>query len=629
MFLAWEMVDYMPTITAFFSRVFLVLLLLGLLEVGFKVSVASAAEVGSVPVLPDLNGDGVVDISDVAIPARAYGSHTGDPNWNSAADLNYDGVVNMDDVAFIVKDFWKKCRVYDFDEPSGWSVSGGNWSVQNGALEGFSNYEGLIYAGNATLGDCTFTAKLKIAADSPQAEAAICVYLDPGNYYWAGLGCWGHSISISRMVNYVPEELIFSGNRTDIVKDVWHTVSVKVSNGTIMLSVDDSLELDVDDSTFESGLVGIRTWSSHVIVDYVTVIGRTLPPYHAPVPDVLYADGTKLLSPSGQEVSLVGTQIDYNVLNRDVWFNMDDVQKIKSYGGVVLEFNGLLFKDMMPQRGVIDQNWIDRLDKWVSWCEQTQMYCIINFGNFEYKPWGPEAPSWLLEGKYSLPWTNDTWNQASIDFWDVDNPLQEDNRQAVLTGFQFIASRYKNDKCVLFGLFNEPFCLNYLVNQGNAEHLSITYARFVERIVDTIRSTGARQLIFVDKPYCWFNTSHFEPVNRDGIVWEDHLYVSAFFDVGQWKSMLNEFVQTYYYDFQKPFYVGEYGFINYTDNMISDSFLNWKQVLQEEVNFLKALPVCGYSWHEYPWLYGEYYYYDRHNTFSADESDYILRTICG
>ena len=61
--------------------------------------------------------------------------------------------------------------------------------------------------------------------------------------------------------------------------------------------------------------------------------------------------------------------------------------------------------------------------------------------------------------------------------------------------------------------------------------MSITYARFIERIVDAIRSTGAKQLIFVDKPYCWFYTSHFEPVNRDGIVWEDHLYVSPDDDI--------------------------------------------------------------------------------------------------
>jgi hypothetical protein len=618
----------MLTITAFFSRVFLVLLLLCLLEVGFKVSVASTAEQGSGPRLPDLNGDGIVDMRDIAIYVRAYGSHAGDPDWNSAADLNYDGVVDMGDVAIIIEDYRKNCRVYGFDELSDWNVSGGNWSVQNGALEGFSNYEGLIYAGNATLGDCTFTAKLKIVADSPQAEAAICVYLDPGNFYWAGFGCWGHRFSISRMVNYVPEELVFSGNRTDIAKDVWHTVSVEVSNGTIMLSVDDALELGADDSTFESGLVGLRTWSSHVIVDYVTVIGHTGPGYHAPAHEVLYADGTKLRSPSGQEVALVGTIVDYNVLKRDIWFSSDDVQKMKSYGSNAVELVGLLWRDMMPDnaRGVIDQDWINRLDTWVSWCEQAQMYCIITFDNFEYKPWGREAPVWFLEGKYSHPWNKTTWRQACIDFWDVDNPLQEDNRQAVIAGFQFLANRYKNNKYVVFGLFDEPFCGNDLVNWENAEHLSITYARFVERILDAMRSTGAEQLIVVNKPFVWWYTDHFEPVNRDGIVWDDHAYVSTDLGISKWKAMFDGYVQTYVYALKKPWLVGGYGVYPFSeyDGALSD----WRTTLKEQVTFLKSLPICGRLWFEYPYLEGQYYDYVS-NYLTKDDSDYILQTIYG
>ncbi len=135
---------------------------------------------------------------------------------------------------------------------------------------------------------------------------AFCVYLDQGNFYWAGLGCWGHRVSISRTVDGCTQELAFSGDRANVDRDIWHIVSVKVSSGAIMLYVDDSLELVANDSTFENGLVGIRTWNSHVIVDYVTVIGArtTGPPAH----DVLYADGTKLRSPSGEEVTLVGTQ---------------------------------------------------------------------------------------------------------------------------------------------------------------------------------------------------------------------------------------------------------------------------------------------------------------------------------
>jgi hypothetical protein len=261
----------MPTHTAFLSSVLVVFLLLGVVEVGFEVSAASAAEVG--PHLPDVNGDGVVNMRDVGVCAYAYGSNPGDPRWNSAADLNHDGKVDGYDIALVAKDFGKNCRSYDFNELSDWNVSSGNWSIQNGTLEGSSDTEGLIYAGDVTWKDFTLTAKVKIAADSPSAEAALCVYLDQGNFYWAGLGCWGHRVSISTSVGGVWRELAFSGDAADVERDFWYVLTVKVSGGTIMLYLDGSLGLSMNDSTLVSGSVGIRTWDSHVIVDYVTVIG--------------------------------------------------------------------------------------------------------------------------------------------------------------------------------------------------------------------------------------------------------------------------------------------------------------------------------------------------------------------
>ena len=54
---------------------------------------------------PDLNGDGVVDIFDVVIMAKAFGSKPGGSKWNSVADLNYDDVVDIYDVALIVQNF--------------------------------------------------------------------------------------------------------------------------------------------------------------------------------------------------------------------------------------------------------------------------------------------------------------------------------------------------------------------------------------------------------------------------------------------------------------------------------------------------------------------------------------------
>ena len=47
----------------------------------------------------DLNDDEIVDILDIAIVAKAFGSKLGDPNWNAIADLDKNGIVDIIDIA--------------------------------------------------------------------------------------------------------------------------------------------------------------------------------------------------------------------------------------------------------------------------------------------------------------------------------------------------------------------------------------------------------------------------------------------------------------------------------------------------------------------------------------------------
>jgi len=51
----------------------------------------------------DLNSDGVVDILDIAIVAKPFGSKVGDDRWNPVADINKDGRVNIMDIAMVAK----------------------------------------------------------------------------------------------------------------------------------------------------------------------------------------------------------------------------------------------------------------------------------------------------------------------------------------------------------------------------------------------------------------------------------------------------------------------------------------------------------------------------------------------
>lgn len=62
------------------------------------------------PSRADLNEDGKVDVYDLYLLCRAYGSYPGHERWNAAADMNDDGKVNIMDAALIAKAF---CQCID------------------------------------------------------------------------------------------------------------------------------------------------------------------------------------------------------------------------------------------------------------------------------------------------------------------------------------------------------------------------------------------------------------------------------------------------------------------------------------------------------------------------------------
>jgi hypothetical protein len=54
---------------------------------------------------PELNKDGKVNILDITIVARAYGTKPGDPNWNAVADLDTNGIINILDISLVARDY--------------------------------------------------------------------------------------------------------------------------------------------------------------------------------------------------------------------------------------------------------------------------------------------------------------------------------------------------------------------------------------------------------------------------------------------------------------------------------------------------------------------------------------------
>jgi len=58
--------------------------------------------------ITDIDGNGVVDILDIALVARAWGSTPGDPRWDPRCDINGNGKVDILDLALVARDYGKK-----------------------------------------------------------------------------------------------------------------------------------------------------------------------------------------------------------------------------------------------------------------------------------------------------------------------------------------------------------------------------------------------------------------------------------------------------------------------------------------------------------------------------------------
>jgi PKD repeat protein len=73
---------------------------------GLQDTKAQTVRVTTAPgLIGDVNGDGKVDIKDLVLLIKAFGSFPGEPNWNPNADVNTDGKVDIKDLVLLIKHF--------------------------------------------------------------------------------------------------------------------------------------------------------------------------------------------------------------------------------------------------------------------------------------------------------------------------------------------------------------------------------------------------------------------------------------------------------------------------------------------------------------------------------------------
>lgn len=133
-------------------------------------------------------------------------------------------------------------------------------------------------------------AEGRISVNQPSASRDLGIvvkYVDASNFYWVGLGLWGHQYSISRCLNGVYSELASAGLDSALVLGQTYRLKVVAnSNGLIELWVGVGANstpvkvLEFTDTSISSGSVGFRAFDTMVEWDFVDVAENTVPVYY-------------------------------------------------------------------------------------------------------------------------------------------------------------------------------------------------------------------------------------------------------------------------------------------------------------------------------------------------------------
>ena len=164
-----------------------------------------------------------------------------------------------------------------FANLNNWTVIKGVWTTTGSTLQGVSSVGGedLIWAGNTTWTDYELSANVKMLKASEDVSVVLR-YIGPTNFYWLGLGCWGHKYSISKVVDGVYTELAYSGVASQVEVDRWYSVSAIAVGNNLQLFVDGVMVLEVQDSSHPTGAVGFRNWNGTMQAQLLVVQSESL-----------------------------------------------------------------------------------------------------------------------------------------------------------------------------------------------------------------------------------------------------------------------------------------------------------------------------------------------------------------
>lgn len=155
-----------------------------------------------------------------------------------------------------------------------YTIVSGTWTIISPQLDGLiASGAGLITTVPSVLTNYSLEIPLRMLAANNLEGAIVLRFVDSSNFYWAGLGLYGHFVSIGKYLNGVASEQVYAkdanGNAlldTMIVQDQRYILKVVAEGARIRVYVNNILFIDWTDPTSPllSGNIGFRIYSAHV-----------------------------------------------------------------------------------------------------------------------------------------------------------------------------------------------------------------------------------------------------------------------------------------------------------------------------------------------------------------------------
>lgn len=229
-------------------------------------------------------------------------------------------------------------------------------------------------------------------------------------------------------------------------------------------------------------------------------------------PSPLHTEKNKIVNLAGETVLLKGLMVpELQKLNYEGNFKESFFEEVFACGGNVIRI------PIHPEEWVADEYYLWRyLDSVVAWAGKNEKYVIIDLhfiGNIENGT-GAEMAD-VGEAPYEF----------SINFWNT------------------VASYFKDVPNVIFEIYNEPAMIS-----------DTRWKSCAQTLVDTIRETGATQLILVSGIDYSYDISIWEnhPIQDENVAYTSHIFPNRY----GWKNELSSLSNLY------PVLVTEWGFIS-------------------------------------------------------------------